>query len=793
MSQSSKPVSRRKESAAGRERDPAGRERPAPPGGSGSAGRPDRRTVLGICLLLVVITWVVFAQTVHFDFVNYNDDVCVYDNPVVAGGLSLAAVGWAFTHEQVANWIPLTTLSHLLDCQMFGLRPGGHHLVNVLLHTAGVVLLFLVLRRMTGRLWRSAFVAAVYAIHPLRAESVAWVSERKDVLSAVFFMLTLAAYLRQVYRPSRAGRVAVAALFALGLLAKSMLATLPGVLLLLDCWPLGRCHHPREFVRLVVEKIPLLILSAGACVAAALTPGLVIPPAERIPWGERLGNSVLSCAGYLWQMVFPSGLAIPYPYPRGPEALPVWKVGLALGLLAALSALAVADWKKRPWLLVGWLWFLGMLAPVSELLQINQDAAHADRYTYLPGIGLLIAATWTVAEATAGWKHRRVLAGSLMLATVAALMAAGYRQTAYWRNSETLWNRALACTSGNYVACVNLGSHLIQKGELAEGLARYRQALVYRPDYAAARVNLGVALFAQGDLAGAEAQDQAVLADDPANAAARENLGNVLVKQGRTGEGIAEYRRVLQSQPAEENAHFNLGTALSAQGDLAGAIAEYRRALECNPADNQARNNLGAALLRTGDAEGALACFVKTLSLPGDPPARWERLGNAFLQQGRPAEAAACYRQTLRLRPDLAGAWTRLGAACFQQADLKGARDCWQQALAREPGQTDVQNNLAWLLATAADPALRDAAKAVALAEQARDETGAGNPAILRTLAAAYAGTGRWPEAAAAARKAAALAAAQTNNALTASLPREIKYYEAGGRTQETNQNRRGE
>jgi tetratricopeptide (TPR) repeat protein len=687
-----------------------------------------------------------FGQTAHFDFVNYNDDVYVYDNPAVEKGLSWQAVGWAFTHSQVANWIPLTTLSHMLDCQLFGLNAGGHHLVNVLLHAASAVLLFLVLRQMTGSLWRSAFVAAVFAVHPLRAESVAWVSERKDVLSAFFFMLTLGAYVRQARQPSRAGYVAMILLFALGLLAKSMLATLPFVLLLLDYWPLGRWQNRRQFLRLVGEKIPLFALSIGACVAAALAPGLIIKDAHQLPFLERISNALICCAIYLRQMIFPAGLAIPYPYSKDPNGLPIWQVCLALAVLAAISAIVLARWKKQPYLLIGWLWYLGMLSPVLGIIQISSVAAHADRYTYLPGIGLAIAMTWAAADWSAGWKHRRVVLGGLMLGVIGALTVCGYKQTSYWRNSETLWPRAIACTPANSIAHDNLGADLVQKGDLADAIVQYQKALDINPADRDARINLGVALFTKGDLAGAIVQYRKVLETDSDDAVARDDLGNALVKNGQLEEGIAQYRKVLEANPADGDAHFNLGVALFTKGDLEAAIAEYRKALEINPTDEDALKNLGAA----------------------------------FFQKGNLQAAIESYRQALKINTRSADTYANLGTAYFQQGEMKPASDCWQQSLALNSGQINLQNNLAWLLATSPDASLRNGAKAIALAEQARQETGDSNPAVLRTLAAAYAEAGRYGEAAITARRASALAVEQTNNALAATLQKEIQHYESG-------------
>ena len=376
------------------------------------AGRWDQRwRVPAVCLVLAAITFAVFGQTAGFEFVNYDDNSYVYENPVVARGLTLKGAVWALTYGEIGHWHPLTWLTHMADCQVYGLWAGGHHLTNVALHAVAAVLLFLALREMTGSLWRSAFVAAVFAIHPLRVESVAWIAERKDVLSGVFFMLTLWAYARYARQPSRWRYAAVALAYALGLLCKNTLVTLPFVLLLLDWWPLhrvkldgagggkvGAARLVALFGGLVKEKIPLFLLSAGSCVATALVPEKVLD-SDRLPFLERIGNALVSYGIYLRQMVFPAGLAIPYLNP--PNGLPFWKVALAFVLLAAISISVLACRKRRPYLLVGWLWYLGMLVPAIGFIQISYYA-HADRYTYLPGIGLALAGTWAVGDWSSG-------------------------------------------------------------------------------------------------------------------------------------------------------------------------------------------------------------------------------------------------------------------------------------------------------------------------------------------------------------------------------------------------------
>jgi tetratricopeptide (TPR) repeat protein len=781
------------------------------------ADRPKVLPVVCVCLVLVLAVLGVFGQTVGFGFVNYDDGENVYDNPVVAKGLSARAVGWAFTHKQVANWIPVTTLSHMLDCDLFGLHAGGHHLVNVLLHAANAVLLFLVLLQLSGSLWRSAFVAGLFALHPLRAESVAWVSERKDVLCAFFFILTIWAYTRyaagfKVQSPKSKVYYALAlVLFAFGLMAKPMVATLPFVLLLLDYWPLGRLHNRQEFLPLVREKIPLFVLAAGSCMAAVLVPGLVVSQARQLPILERLGNALVSYMVYLRQMVYPTKLAIPYPL--APNGQPMWKVCAAFVLLAAITAVVVACRKKRPCLLVGWLWYLGMLLPVIGIIQISHDAAHADRYTYLPAIGLAIAGIWVVADWSAGSKPRQVILGGLMIAVIGASGFRGYVQTSYWQDDHTLWTHALACNPNNSVALNNVGYAFYQSGDSTNAIACYRQALQVRPDFALAHGNLGVALFGRGDVPHAIAEYRKALEFDPDYADAHMNLGVALGKsgqfeeafehyrkaqeikpnsaevhvdegltllsQGHADEAIVQFRAALEVRPDFTPAYCNMGEALLAKGKPDEAIAQYRKALEIKPADAEALSSLGKALLRKGDFKQALTFFQKTPGMSPDPLAAWFKLGNDFLRKKDSDEAIACFRQAMAIDTNSAGAWAKLGLAFYQKTQTKDAIESWQKSLEINPDQSFVQNSLAWALATAPDASLRDGPKAVALVKQVIQQTPAGNPSLLHTLAAAYAEEGNYALATAVAGHALKLANEQKNNALAATLQKEIKLYEA--------------
>jgi len=677
---------------------------------SRAAGLPDRWTVPGVCIFLAAVVWVVFGQTLRHEFVSFDDEQYVYDNPVVQKGLTWEGFRWALTYGQIGHWHPLTWLSHMLDCQLYGLQAGGHHLTSVLLHGAAAVLLFLVLRRMTGFLWRSAFIAAVFAIHPLRVGSVAWVAERKDVLSAFFFMLKLGAYVRYVRRPPSMLRYgAVVLFFALGLLSKNMLVTMPFVLLLLDYWPLNRLSgfSFQVLLRRVVEKIPLLVLTAGSCVATALVSEKMA--ADRLSFGLRLENAVVSYVTYLWQMIHPLGLACIYPNPT--NYLPFWQVAGALGLLLAISGAAWAFRRTHPWLVVGWLWYVGMMIPVIGLVQISYYA-HADRYTYLPQIGLYLLLTWTVADLSAGWRQRRLVLGSGSTIILVALIICARTQVSYWRNSETLWTHALACTSNNVIAHNNLGTALLLKGSVDEAIAHCQQSLQIKPD----------------------------------NAEALVSLGNALLQKGSMDEAIVQYEKALEIKPDFAEGHINLGNALLQKGSVDEAIVHYQKALEIKPDYAEAQYNLG----------------------------------NAFTQKGRVDEAITHFQKALEINPDYAEAHNNLGLAFFQKGQMAQVITHYQKALEINPNNAAAQNNLAWMLAICPQASLRNGNQAVELAQRADQLFGGNNPLVLRTLAAAYAEAGRFPEAVETAQRALQLAEAQSNPALANDLRSMMKLFQAG-------------
>ena len=487
-----------------------------------------------ICVCLFVLTWVVYAQTLRYDFVNYDDPRYVYQNTRITSGISVANVAWAFSHIHSENWHPLTTITHMLDCQVHGLKAGWHHFTNVLLHSFAVVLLFVALERMTGAFWRSAFVSAIFAVHPLHVESVAWIAERKDVLSAFFFMLSLLAYLHYTRAPSIGRYLTVALAVAFGLMSKPMLVTLPFVLLLLDYWPLERFKPRRsntggQSLQLVLEKTPLIAFSAVSSIVTFLAQRGAIGWTEQLPVSERISNALVAYVIYIQQMFWPAGLAVFYPHPE--NRLRVLEISLAFILLVGITAAAFVFRKKAPYFVTGWLWYLGMLVPVIGLVQVGWQG-HADRYTYLPQIGLFIAVTWAVADLTRSWHFQRIALGIAALIIVTALSWCCWLQASYWRDSETLFTHALAVTRNNDVAMNNLGIIFLEKGRLDDAISNLQAAIDVRPENAPAHDNLAKALLQKGQVSEAMVHYRKFLEIEPDNVEARNTLGTALIQQG---------------------------------------------------------------------------------------------------------------------------------------------------------------------------------------------------------------------------------------------------------------------
>ena len=573
-----------------------------------------RRELL-IIVILTAATLLVFWRVTGHDFIMFDDEVYVTQNDQVQKGLSRQGAAWAFTTTHANFWHPLTWLSHMLDCELFGLNPAGHHFVGLLVHLLNTLLLFVVLHWMTRALWPSAFVAALFAWHPLHVESVAWVSERKDVLSTFFWILTLGAYARYVEHPRVLRYLLVLVLFSLGLMAKPMLVTLPFVLLLLDYWPLGRFNlgplsweagrpdnRRTPASHLVLEKIPFFALSAAACVAAymAQARGGALKGASLFPLGVRAANAVISYVSYLEKMIWPHDLAVFYPHPG---TWPGWQVAGAVLLLLAISALAAAAVRKAPYLAFGWLWYLGTLVPVIGLIQVG-DHAMADRYTYVPLIGLFIMVAWGAADLTRNWPRRRLVLSVAAAAVFCALAAGSVRQLKHWENSVTLFRHTLHATKNNYVAHTNLGMLSAGQGKLDEAMSHYADALRIKPDLVEARMNMGAALAAQNKFEEASRHYLRVLQIKPDFAAAHYNLGNLFAAQGKTIPAVSHFQRALLLEPDDAEAHNNLGISLARQGNRQEAIEHFQEALRIDPDFASARNNLNIILGREARLEG---------------------------------------------------------------------------------------------------------------------------------------------------------------------------------------------
>jgi protein O-mannosyl-transferase len=715
-----------------------------------------KRTILGVCILLALAVFLVFGQTLRYGFVNLDDRPYVYENAHVAKGLTLTGIVWAFTRSHAGYWHPLTWISHMLDCQFYGLNAGGHHLTNVLIHAATAILLFLVLRQMTGTLWPSAFVAAVFAIHPLRVESVAWVAERKDVLSGLFFMLTLLMYARYVEQSkvqspkSKVFYGLVLLFFALGLMSKPMLVTLPFVLLLLDWWPLNRFEPTtrgpqpatHQALRLVREKTPLFLLAAVSCVMVFLTQkgtGAMVTIAD-IPLTTRLSNAMVSYGAYIVQMLWPANLAVFYPY----RPIPVWQVMSAGAWLLLITLLTVMFARRLPYLLVGWFWYLGMLVPVIGIIQVGQQA-RADRFTYLPQIGLCLAIAWTVKDLSASWRYRRALLRVGAFVVIIALTVCAGKQTSYWRDSESLWTHALACTPDNAIAENHLGAMYATQGRLDAAIQHYQKALEIEPN----------------------------------NFDVYNNLANVLVIQRKIPEAIAHYKKALEIRPDYTEAQYNLGVVLASQGRVSEALEHYQKAIQLNPDWAEAHYNLGVVFGLRGQLGEAVEQFQKAVELKPDYADAHGNLAKLLATRGKLDEAVKEYQRTLELVPGSAQAHFRFGQALQAQHRFAAAKTEYQKALELDPKQLPAHLDLAWLLATCPETSLRDGNRAVELAQQVERLSQDGSPHTLDTLAAAYAEAGRFGEAVETAKRALNLNATQNNQPLAEAIQSRLKLYEA--------------
>ena len=545
-----------------------------------------------ICLFLIVISWIVYGQILGHDFINYDDEQYVTENAHVLNGLNWADLKWAFTTGHTGYSHPITWLSIQLDTQLYGKWAGGHHLTSLIIHSINAVLVFLLFWRMTGEVWPSGFVAAIFAIHPLHVESVAWVAERKDVLSGLFFLLTLHGYVSYVAKRG-AGRYLVAVgLFILGILSKPMLVTVPCVLLLLDYWPLRRVSFAggkEDVGRLVLEKVPFALVAglwSVLTVAAQSSSGATAQ--VHLALGHRLANAVVSYGMYIWNTIWPQNLTLFYPYPR---TIAMGAVLLSGVVLVLISVLCIAKGRSSPYLIVGWLWYLGMLVPVIGFIQVGEQA-RADRYTYLPQIGLSLLLVWGVMELFGKADRGRQILATFAVLLITGLTALGCLQTSYWKNSETIWNHSLALTSNNHIAENNLGNDLMKKGRLDEAIVHFRKALEIYANYPEAHNNLGYALANKGNWSEAIPAYRAAMRVRPNYPKAHNNLAISLAETGKTDEALAEFREALRNDSAYQEAHVNMAVLLLQLGRRDEAITHLREALRLKPGDAEVKAQL---------------------------------------------------------------------------------------------------------------------------------------------------------------------------------------------------------
>lgn len=574
-----------------------------------------RHRILLLCLVLTIAILSLFWQVQNHGFVNLDDDLYVTANPHVQAGLTVDGIVWAFTTTHASNWHPLTWLSHMVDCHLFGLNPGAHHFTNVLLHVANTLLLFLVFHRMTRAVWDSACVAALFALHPLHVESVAWIAGRKDLLSTFCWLLTIGLYLRYVKCPRYTRYLLVLLSFSLGLMAKPMLVTLPFVLLLLDYWPLGRLESTNSslttksdtgkstvfwsrrslILRLVLEKIPLLGLTTVSSIVTfiAQRSGGALESLNTIPLNVRLANAFVAYVRYMEKTIWPHDLAVFYPHPG--RSLPMWQVAGAVLLLLSITVLVLRTVRSHPHLTTGWLWYLGTLVPVIGIVQVGAQAL-ADRYTYVPLIGLFIVMAWGLPDMLARWSHRRAALATLTAGLLVALMICSLLQVRYWQNSSTLFRHTLEVTTNNWLAHNNMGLAVASEGDSAGALAHYRKSLLINPNNAPAHNNLGIALAQHKSPLEARIHFDQALYLKPDLADAHYNLGVLLMKNGEQDDAIFHYQQALQSKPDDPQIHNNMANALLRRGDVCAAIFHYREALRLEPASTTTRKNLEVAL-----------------------------------------------------------------------------------------------------------------------------------------------------------------------------------------------------
>ncbi len=630
----------------------------------------DHRRLL-ICAALAITTFAVYFPVRNYEFLHYDDDVYVTNNKEVQSGLSWHGVEWAFTTGHGANWHPLTWLSLMLDCKLFGVKSGPMHIVNVLFHIANSILLFVVLARMTKGVWQSAFIAGLFALHPLHVESVAWVAERKDMLSTLFWLLTMLAYVRYVERPSAGRYIAVPVLFAIGLLAKPMLVTLPFVLLLLDYWPLERIGGQKTEDRrqraslkwLIIEKTPLIVLSAASSIVTFIVQqqGGAVVASNRLLFDERIFNAIVSYPAYLGKMLWPVHLAVLYPHPI--NRIPAAEALICAVILILITVLCVYYVRRHKYLFVGWLWYLGTLVPVIGIVQVGSQAM-ADRYTYVPLIGIFIIITFGVTELLKEKPFGKIALGILAGVSLSACAVVTTQQLKYWKDSLALFEHTLNVIEGNDIIENNYANILVDKGRPGEAMKYFSRAINLHPD------SPGV----------------------------RNNYGSALREAGRVDEAIEQFKIAIKIDPNYELAHYNFGLALAAKGDYEGAIQQYQLYAGTAVDLTDIRQGLAAELAKEGKVNDAVNQFQQAMTVKPNSAEVLSNFGYALAQSGKPQEAIEYYNKAIAIEPNNVIAHGRLALALAAAGRIDEAIEQCRVVIAARPNDAEMQNNLGILL-----------------------------------------------------------------------------------------------
>ena len=792
---------------------------------------------IAVCLTLALVTFIVFSPIIHNEFISFDDDEYIYENNHITSGLTLSNVAWAFTNVHANNYHPLTTLSHILDCELFGLNAGAHHLINLIFHIANTILVFLVLSRSTKKFWASAFVAALFALHPLHVESVAWASERKDVLSTFSLMLTLLAYMRYVEKPAAGPYLLALLAFALGLLSKSMLVTLPFILLLLDYWPLNRLNSQFTIRNLLLEKIPFIILSAVFSIVTFMVQWKIglAKSFSSYPLTWRIENALVSCVVYIEKMFWPTNLAIFYPHTEG--HLPLWQIIAAVLALIGITTLAFWQFRRRPYIAAGWFWFLVTLIPVIGIIQVGLHS-RADRYTYIPYTGLFIIVTWGICELFAGLRYRKVLFSSAAIVLLLALGVETNFQAKLWQDNITLYKRATEVTRDNWWAHQHLGYALVEKGRIDESIEQFKEALRIDPEnagiqnelakaylekgetdeaikmyqkflpplpedlndidginpelgerrdirviinlYTEANNNLGRALLRRGDIEEAARHFTGVLRLKPNSVTANRNLGDIYLEKGQIDEAVRHYTAVLQVRPDSAIEYKNLGDALLQNGKLQEAVGIYRMLAGFLQNDSDVYNSLGVALAQSGKVDEAIACFTRVVSINPDYAEGYNNLGNAMNLQGKPDEAMKCYARAVTLDPNFSQAHYELARILIAKGRSGEAIAHLEKVTELNPAWVEPLCQLASILVENKNEPFYNPRMAMLLAEQACELTDYKRPEILDILAGAYAAEGKFSQAIETAQKAIDLAQSYGRDDLKNEIQQHLQLYQAG-------------